>query len=284
MFEEGVDSIKEETVWDSSTDRLEAPIESGGKGLNDTERFQPVLVLFADLVDRIKKALDEVRSLADSSEGKFSDLAFGHNFRRRVTQETDKSEAELNCFLEYLKIRFPVRRRNTVHVILEEVLKKHEKKMMERRIRILKKQYETDLPEATVHVEELKFVLNWLLEYAIISAAPQAHIGILTRSVDIQQGQDQVGSLSQKGKKYIEILIVFGAYERRDEQMGFAPKTKAARQQIGSDFILPLVNEIVKKNQGMVKSSVNHEGHLRMVSLTLPIERRKIVYYQTAWA
>ena len=145
------------------------------------EGSQSLFLIIAQLVEQTKKALDEIRVTTDSSRSKFNDLAFGERFHQLVTQNIEKSEAGLDFFLEYLKIRSRVRRTNTVHVILEETLRKHGKKLVDKGIRILRKQYETDLPETTLHIEELRFVPNWVLECAIISATPRGSIGLLTR-------------------------------------------------------------------------------------------------------
>jgi hypothetical protein len=168
-----------------------------------------------------------------------------------------------------------------IDVILEEALEKHKKKLMERGIRIFKKQFEKGLPNAGVQVEELRFILNWILEYAIISAAPNQSIAFLTRSLEAQEANEAIRSPQQRGAKCVEIAIASGDYEDLTKQVGVPPKIRTAHNEGERSWILPLVDEIVQKNRGSLKLS---EGRLRMVSLILPIERRKLVYYERALA
>jgi hypothetical protein len=88
-------------------------------------------------------------------------------------------------------------------------------------------------------------------------------------------------SPQQRGAKYVEIVIASGDYEDLNRQVGVSPKIKTAYNEGERSWILPLVDEIVQKNRGSLKLS---EGRLRMVSLILPIERRKLVYYERALA
>src|SRR4030043_1904497 len=168
--EESAAPGKEESVWKSSEDRTKAPAEPPGKVPDHEEEFKPPSALVSDLANRIKKTVVELRDLAASSRGKFKDPAFGQEFHRRMTEHIDNSEADLNCFLDYLRIKSPVRQTNMIPVILEEALVEHKKKLMDKGIRIFKKQFEKGLPDASVHIEELRFILNWVLEYTIISA------------------------------------------------------------------------------------------------------------------
>ena len=277
--EESAAPEKEESVWKSSEDRIQVPAESPKKVPDHEEEFKPPSALVSDLANRIKKTVVELRDLAVSSRGKFKDPAFGQEFHRRMTEHIDNSEADLNCFLDYLRIKSPVRQTNMIHVILEEELEKHKKKLMEKGIRDIKRQFEKGLPDASVHVEELRFILSWLLEYAIISAVPNRNIALLTRSVEAQEGNEAIRPPQQRGTKSIEIVIASGNYEDVNKQAAVPPKLMTDHNEGERGWILPLVDEIVQKNRGSLKLS---EGRLRMVSLILPIERRKVVYYERA--
>jgi len=270
---------KEEIVWKTSEGRIEVPAESPKKVPDHEEEFKPPLALVADLTNRIKRTVANMRDLAESSRGKFNDQIFGQEFHRRMIERIDNSEADLNCFLDYLRIKSPVRQTNMIHVILEEVLERHKKKLMDKEIRIVKKQFEKDLPDASVHVEELRFILNWVLEYAIISAAANQSIAFLTRSLEAQEDKEAIKILQQRGTKCIEIVIASGDYDALNKQAGVPPDIKTAHNEGERSWILSLVDEIVQKNRGSLTLSA---GRLRMVSLILPIERRKVVYYERA--
>jgi len=268
---------EEKIVCKSSEGRIEVPAESPEKVPDHEEEFNPPSALVADLVNRIRKTVAEMRDLADSSRGKFKDPAFSQGFQRRMTEYIDNSEADLNCFLDYLRIKSPVRQTNRIHVILEEALERHKKKLMDKGIRIFRRKFEKGLPDASVHIEELRFILNWILEYAIISALPNQSIAFLTRSLEAKEDHEAIRSPEKRGTKCIEIVIASGDYEDFKKQAGVSPKIRTVQNEGERSWILPLVDEIVQKHRGSLKVS---EGRLRMVSLILPIERRKIVYYE----
>ena len=277
VVEESAVPEKEEILWKSSGGRIEVSAESLKKVPDHKEEFNPPLALVAGLATRIKKTVVQMRDLDVSSRGKFKDPAFGQEFHRRMTEYIDNSEADLNCFLDYLRIKSPVRQTNTIHVILEETLEKHKKKLMDKEIRVFKKQFEKGLPDASVHIEELRFILNWVLEYAITSAAPNQSIALLTRSLEAQEGKEEVRPPQHGGTKCVEIVIASGHYEDLTKRAEVPPKTRAAHNEGDRSWILPLVDEIVQKNRGSLKLS---EGRLRMIFLILPIERRTVVYYE----
>jgi len=275
---------KEEIVPKSSEGRTEIALGFPDKVSDHGEEATLSLAFVANWAGRIKKTLAEIRSLTESSQGRFRDQAFGQEFHRRMTERIDDSEVDLNCFHDYIRIISPVRQTNTIHVILEEALGKHKKKLMDKKIMIYKKQFEKDLPDASVHVEELRFILNWILEYAILSALPSQGIGFLTRSLEVQGDKNEIRLPYQKGTKGIEVLIVIGDYEKPSKPIGVPPKTITAHDEGERNCILSLVDRIVQKNRGALKLSTRGEGRLGMISLILPKERRKIVYHKPALA
>ena len=273
-------SPEKEKVWKNSEgSEMELTAFSPKRVSNHEEEFKPPSALVTDLANRIKKTVVEMRDLAESSRGKFKDPAFGQEFHRRMTEHIEHSEGDLNCFLDYLRIRSPIQQPNMIHEILEEALEKHKKKLMDKEIRIFKKQFEKDLPNAGVHVEELRFILNWVLDYAILSAVPNQSIALLTRSLEAQEGNEAIRSPQKRGIKCIEIVIASGHYENSNKQAGLPPKTSSIHNEGERSWVLPLVDEIVQENRGSLKLS---EGRLWMVSLILPIERRKVVHYGQA--
>jgi len=276
-LEENAAPEKEETVWKSSEGRIEVPAESPKRAPDYEGEFRPSSALVADLANRIKETVAEMRDLAKSSRGKFNDPAFGQEFHRRMIEHLDDSETDLNCFLDYLRITSPVRQTNTIHMILEEALGKHKKKLMDKEIRIVKKQYEKDLPDASVHIEELRFILNGILDYAAISAVPNRSIVLLTRSLEAQESKEDIRIPQQRRTKCVEIVFFLGDDEKQSKQTGVPLKTRTAHNEGERSWKLSLVDEIVQKNRGSLKLSGDNESRLRMVSLILPVERRKVV-------
>jgi nitrogen-specific signal transduction histidine kinase len=264
------------------------PADLKEKGPHNGQNGHPLPVHFNDLATHIKNSLGTLRSLTDFSQGRFKDSEFGYYFHRVVTEDIDKTEAELNCFLDYLKMKSPVPRANTVHLVLEDLLRRNEKKLTDKKIKIVKKQYEKDLPETSVQDEELKYILNWIIQYAVTSVASSGTIGFLTRSFDPQEIKDDIKSALLGEGRYLEILVAFGANgngnDKTSEQPLSAMGLQTLHRENGNSLILPLVEEIVQKNRGIMKSKVDPEKRLTQISLLLPSDRRKVVQYQPGLA
>jgi hypothetical protein len=240
--------------------------------------------LFADLSRSVKDSLEKIKSFAHLSRDKFSDPEFGEYFYKAISKDVAKTDAVLNCFANYLKIKSPVPRANTVHIILEEVLKTYENLLEDKKVRVFKKQFEENLPETSLHDEQLRFIINSILQYAIPSIPLQGSIGFMTRSLEAQDIKDGGKSLPQKDGKYIEILTGFTCFEKGGEQLETVLANPTPPQKERDDFILRLVEEIIKRNRGLMKIKVDGEKPITLISLILPIERRRMVHYQSTTA
>jgi len=258
--------------------------ESKEKPPPDEQNISSWLTLFAELSRSIKDSLEKIKSFVHLSREKFSDQEYGEFFYRTISNDIAKTDALLNCFANYLKINSPLPRANTVHIILEEVLKKYENLLEDKKIKIFKKQYAENLPETSLHDEQLRFIINSILQYAIPSIPPQGSIGFLTRSLEAQEVQDGGKSPLQKDGKYIEILTGFNGYKNGSEQLEAVLVNPASPQKERDDFILRLVEEIIKVNRGMMKITVDKEKPITLISLIFPIERRRMVEYQSTTA
>jgi hypothetical protein len=149
---------------------------------------------------------------------------------------------------------------------------------------LFKKQYEENIPETSLHDEQLRFILNSILQYAIPSIPPQGNIGFLTRSLEAQEVQNGGKSPLQKDGKYIEILVGFTCYKNGTEPLDGILENPASPQNEKDDFILRLVEEIIKMNRGTMRIRVDPEKPITLISLILPVERRKKVQYQSTTA
>jgi nitrogen-specific signal transduction histidine kinase len=258
--------------------------ESKEKPSPDEQNISSLLTLFAELSRSVKDSLEKIKSFVHLSRGKFSDQEYGEFFYRIISGDIAKTDALLNCFANYLKINSPIPRANTVHIILEEVLKKYENLLEDKKVKIFKKQYAENLPETSLHDEQLRFIINSILLYAIPSIPPQGSIGFLTRSLEGHEIQDGGKSPLQKDGKYIEILTGFNCYKNGSEPLEAVLADPASPQKERDDFILRLVEEIIKVNRGMIKIRVDSEKPITLISLILPVERRKRVQYQSTTA
>jgi len=258
--------------------------ESKEKRPPDEQNISSWLTLFAELSRGIKDSLEKIKSFVHLSREKFTDHEYGEFFYRTISNDIAKTDALLSCFANYLKINSPIPRANTVHIILEEVLRKYENLLEEKKVNIFKKQYEENIPETSLHDEQLRFIINSILQYAIPSIPSQGSIGFLTRSLEAQEVQSGGKSPMPKDGKYIEVLIGFTCYKNEGEQLEAVLGNPAPPQKEKDDFILHLVEEIIKVNRGMMKIRVDPEKPITLISLILPIERRKKVNYQSTTA
>lgn len=278
---------------ETETEKLELASVFDEKSPPGELNTHPLSAYFAAMANHIKSTLGSIRGFTELSQSRFKDAEFGNNFHRMVTEDIDKTDSELDCFLGYMKMKSPVRRKNTVHHLLEALLRDHEKKLKDKKIKIVKKQYDNELPETSVQDEQLRYILNWVLQYAILTAAPNGNIGVLTKCFDIQEAKENGKRWVSKEWQYIEILIAFTGGERPAEPVGAVPGPQATPRENGKNgkngkngqnFILPLVEEIVQENRGMMKIKVDQEKQMNQISLILPVERRKVIQYQPAEA
>jgi len=245
-----------------------------------SEQNASILSLFLiELVHRIKNPLVSIKTFTQLLREKFNDGEFREHFYRIVTEDIEKIDSVLNHLLTYIKINTPIEKKDTVHFILEDILKKHEIQLQDKKIKVFRK-FEKDLPETTVHDEQLRYILNALLQYALPSIPPNGSIGFLTKSFDLHTEPGDGKKFDQKNGRYIEILIVFTGYKKPVEQFETVLGIPALQKEEAFELELRLIKEIIQKNQGMMKFEVNEKKPRTIVSLKFPIERRKLIYYQ----
>ena len=258
--EEGLESVK------SKLDFL-----TNERNISFRSRF------FIELIQRIKNNLRSVRNYTQISRGKFSDGEFGEYYYRAVTEDIEKMEMVLNSLIEYIRVHTPIRKKNTVHQIVEEVLKKHRVKLEEKGIKLLRR-FEKDLPETTVPDEPLRYVLGSVLQYAIVLAPPRSNIALSTKSLMLEKETGGVEGLMKRDEKYIEISVYFAVRQARGEP---ASGTGPVENEEAPDILLRFVKEVVLRNHGTMKMRADEKRTKTFISLRFPVERRKVVYYQS---
>jgi signal transduction histidine kinase len=241
------------------------------------EQNAPFLTsFFIDLIQRIKNSLASIKNYTQISRGKFSDSEFGEYYYRTVTGDIEKMDMVLNSLLDYIKVHTAIRKVDTIHNIIEEVLKKHQAKLEEKGIKVLKK-LEKDLPETIVPDEQLKYIIGSVLQYALALTPPNWNLGLSTRSFILEKEASEVQSLFKKDGKYVEISVVFPGYQRPSEPVS---EMATLQKEEASDLILRFVKEVVLRNQGTIKIGADEKKTKTYIFLRFPIERRKVVYYQ----
>lgn len=231
-----------------------------------------------ELVHRIKNPLVSIKTFTQLLRNKFNEAEFREQFYRIVTDDIEKIDEILNGLLRYIKINTPLEKKDTVRFILEEVIKGYERELENKKIKIFKK-FQKDLPETVVHDEQLKYIFNALLQYALPSIPPNGSIGILTQSFEGAHGVSEDKKYFQGDGRYIEILIVFTGYKKPIETFQTVLGISNVQKEEAVELELQLIKEVIRKNQGMMKFQVNEKKPRTMISLKFPIERRKVIYY-----
>ncbi len=262
---------------------ISSSVRDGINALNSKIDFlsnelpQPILSsFFIDLIQRIKNTLESIRNYTQISRGKFSDKEFGEYFYRAVTEDIEKIDMVLNGLINYVKLNTPIRKADTVHRLIEEVLGKNQAKLGEKGIKLFKK-FEKDLPETIVPDEQLRYVLNSILQYVLATISPNLSIGLYTRSFVLEKEVGGELNLKRDGR-YIEISVVFMGYKKPAEQ---GAGGVALQKGEPLDLLLQFVKEVVQRNQGMMKIEGDEKKAKTLISLRFPVERRKVVYYQS---
>jgi len=255
------------------------PPEFNASGLPHEQNANSLSLFLMELVHRIKNPLVSIKTFNQLLRDRFSDQEFREQFYRIVSEDIEKIDGILNGLLSYIKINNPLEKKDTVHYILEDVLKSHEGPLEDKKIKIFKN-FEKGLPETVVHDEQLKYILNALLQYAIPSIPPHGSIGILTKSSGLPKETSNDKKFFEKDGRYIEILIVFTGYKKPIEKFETVLGITDVQKEESIELELRLIKEIIQKNRGRMKFQVNEKKPRTIISLKFPTERRKLIYYQ----
>jgi len=233
--------------------------------------------LFIELIHHTKSTLDSIKKCTQLSLGKFSDKEFGEFFYRLITKEIEKNDLLVKSFLNYIKVTTPIRKKGTVNTLIEEVLRKHQVRLEENKTKIFRN-FEKDLPETIVPDEQLRFILDSILQYAMASVRSDGGIEFLTKSSALQKESGEDPGF-EKDRKYIEILVAFTSYKKPIERSMQELRTPTPKEEIVSDVLLRLVHATVEVNQGVTRLELDKAKAKKSILLKLPAERRKVVFY-----
>lgn len=222
-----------------------------------------------------KSRLNSVRNLTEVARTRFSDEEFGGFFYRSVSKDIEEADLLLDSFIQFLSVNAPLKKRGTVHRLIEEVLKKYQVQLDEKKVRLSKK-YEEDLPETTVPDDLLSYILDSVLQYGISAVGAGGNMEFSTKSSRLEKGVSVRQRVLRKDERYIEIELVLKGSEKQGEQFLGTP---IFREDPLNIMLLWLVREVVRKNQGIMKLEKDEKQGRIFISLWFPSERREIVYY-----
>jgi hypothetical protein len=255
------------------------PPESKEK-LPPRETENPFLSSFlTEFIHSIKNTLISIKNTSLLSTNKLNDVEFGKYSQRSITEDIKRIDSVLNTLLNYIHINTPIIKSNTISIIFEEVLEANEKQIQAKNIKIYEK-CEKDLPETFIHDEQVKFILNSVLQFAIHSTPSNGTIGFLTKSFDLNNGMPGTKITPERNGGYIEAVIGFKSEKESTEQPKDIPAGSVAREEETTKLILQLVREILQRHHGSMTYEVDPKKPRTLITLRFPIERRKVVYYE----
>ena len=232
-----------------------------------------------EMIHFIKKTLSAIYNINLLSIEKYDDPEFRKYARRNVAQDIKKIDSILNSLLNYISINTPILKKNTIHLIIEDILEMSDKQIQEKKIKIVKK-FEQDLPDTYIHDEQVKFLLHSILQYLLLTVSSEGTIGLMTRSKTLQKGTGEEKVITLKERLYVEILMISTIHKEPFEQLQDISEIFEAKNEQSTDLLLRLIKELVQKYPGIIEFEVSENKARTLISLRLPAERRQVILYE----
>ena len=232
-----------------------------------------------EMIHFIKKTLSAIYNINLLSIEKYDDPEFRKYARRNVAQDIKKIDSILNALSNYISINTPILKKNTIHLIIEDILEMSDKQIQEKKIKIVKK-FERDLPETNIHDEQVKFLLNCIFQYLLLTVSSEGTIGLITRSKTLQKGTGEEKVITLKERLYVEILMISTIHKEAVEQLQDISEIFEAKSEQSTDLLLRLIKELVQKHPGIIEFEVSENKARTLISLRLPAERRQVILYE----
>lgn len=245
-----------------------------------SDKTSPFMFSFLpDLVNCIKNTLISINNYLLLPIEELSDAEFRAHSQSAVREDIKKTELILNSLLNYISINTPIMKTNTMFIILEEIFEANQKQIEDKKIKVLK-DYGKDLPETLMHTEQVRFILNSLIQCALVSSPVNGNIRFVMKYVGSQKELvDKTISMESKGG-YVAVVISFTRDQKAAEPLENGSAAQNGQKEAPVNLILKLVNESIQKNHGVMKIEAEEEPPRTHIRLKLNIERRKAVYYE----
>jgi hypothetical protein len=250
------------------------PVEPEEKGSPSEQGTSFSSTFLIELINRIKNTLASVKKFILISEDKFDDKEFWKQSLNMVNQDIKKMDTVLNSLLNYISINTPIVKSDTLSIILEGILEANEELIHHKNIKIIRK-LEKGLLETSMHDEQVRYILNSILQYAILSTPPHGTIGFLIKSPDGEKETLDKKISPKNNGAYVEVDIGFMGNNKPSGQ-----SENSSGKEEGINLILELVKEIIQKNRGTMTFQIDRKKPRTLITLKLPIERRKVIYYE----
>ena len=273
------ESEKEDHPLDSFQKKDEVkPTESKEEGLPNQQGPSFMDSFLIELVQNIKNTLSSIYNATALIMDKYDDAEIRKRSHTQVKEDIKRIDSVLNSVLNFININTPIIKKNTLYIILEEILEANEKQLRQKNVKIIKK-YEKDLPDTFIHPEQVRFILHSVLQHAILSTPQDGSIGCLMKTSDFHDGTVAQKTPPENGRRYVEVMVGFNEDRKPVNQLDNLSETQGNQKEGMNGLILKLANEILQRNHGMMIET--HGKNLKtLINLRFPVDRRKVVYYE----
>ena len=237
-----------------------------------------------ELIYHVRKYLTHLKDMVRLSDGRFVDKRFGEHFSQSLYKALGSLDTLLKEYLDYARVSTPFEKRDTVHGLIEEILKRYQGLLEEKGIKLFKK-FEQNLPETTVPEDPLRFILSSLLYYALTWISPIVSIRFLTQTLPLRiETSNKEGTPLDRERQDIEIIIILSGQKEPLRFSATQVEAPILEKEGVAGFMLRLIEDIVRNNRGKFRTETDGKKAWILLSLTFPVERRKKTYYRPAEA
>jgi len=234
--------------------------------------------LLNELIQRIERSMESMKHFTKMSRGKFSDKTFDDHFHQVIYGEIEKEDLLLSSVQNYLKVNTKQIKTDTVHTLIESVIKRNKTYLEKKKIRVFKK-FEENLPETAIPDEHLKYILDSTLKYALGWMPLNGGLAFITRLTINRKETGEAPSFSIGEGKSVEASVFFDCYRKKSEPSMIQTSPMTTHKQETLEFELKLIDDMIKKHRGAMEFKVDYSKGKTLITLRFPAERRKIVYY-----
>ena len=240
---------------------------------SQTEQGSSLPLYVSDLIGQTKHQLASLKTFASYARDKFRDTELGKRYQKTLLERINETTSLLDSYADYLRLSNPIRKTNTIHTLIEETLTECQPQLKAREVAIIKKQFQKDLPETTLPEAQLRDILQTLMHYITRTIPVHGTLGLLTRLANSRgEDEDGKGQTKEDGKS-IEVLL---AFDHPDKETDRFPSLQNRK---GMGFLLLLVREILKKNNGVLEVKPSNKHAMTLISLMLPVERKTVFQF-----
>ena len=231
------------------------------------------------MIHRTKDTFDSIKKLAEILQVNRGDETLPGLFFRTITADLEKTDSLIDTLSHYVRVSTPKIKANTVHTLIEKGLERYQPAFEAKRIKLIKR-FERGLPETSVPDDGLDYVLDSLFRYALGCLPFNGTFGILTRRSGPRQEDRRGASVNEDGS--IEILLVFTDHSKPSERSLRALGIPAYQRHEPTDLALLLTQETLFRSRGRMIFETDEKKTRTMITLRLPMERRRIISYSPA--